>query len=230
MQKRIVVLTGAGISAESGLQTFRGADGLWNDRNIADVATPEGWRRNPEGVLEFYNQRRRQLHEVTPNAAHLALVDLEQRFDVWVITQNIDDLHERAGSAQVIHLHGELLKARSERLDSLVYDWPGDLNIGDTCEKGHQLRPHVVWFGEEVPLLSHAAELTAGADIIIVIGSSMQVYPAASLVGYAHPGSRIHYVDKEPTLNIELQQAKSVDIRCENATVGVPRLVRELLS
>lgn len=230
MQERIVVLTGAGISAESGIQTFRGADGLWNGHNIMDVATPEGWEKNRTLVLEFYNRRRRQLQKVNPNAAHLALAELERKYEVHVITQNVDDLHERAGSTNIIHLHGELLKVRSEQDPSLVYHWPGDLELGDTCEKGHQLRPHVVWFGEEVPMLPLAAELTAQANTIIVVGSSMQVYPAAGLVGYARKDASILYIDKFPTLNTELQQAQSVRIIHNKATIGVPEVVSELLS
>ncbi len=175
MQK-IVVLTGAGISAESGISTFRDSDGLWENHRIEDVATPEGWRRNPELVQEFYNQRRRRLLEVEPNAGHRALVELEKKYEVHVITQNVDDLHERAGSSHVLHLHGELRKVRSERYEELVYDWDKDVKMGDVCKRGAQLRPHIVWFGEAVPLLEQAAEVAGPADIFMIVGTSLQAY------------------------------------------------------
>ena len=159
--KKIVVLTGAGVSAESGIRTFRDSNGLWEDHEVMDVASPEGWARDPELVLRFYNARRAQLKEVEPNAAHVAIKELESQFEVCVITQNVDDLHERAGSSNVLHLHGELTKARSTRDDSLIYDWTGDINLGDLCEDGHQLRPHIVWFGESVPALDQAASITS---------------------------------------------------------------------
>lgn len=228
--KKIVVLTGAGISAESGIQTFRDADGLWHGHDVMEVASPEGWRRNPELVLDFYNQRRRQLHEVQPNEGHLALVELEQQFEVTVITQNVDDLHERAGSKQIIHLHGELLKARSTGNQNYVVDWKEDLNWGQTCPQNHQLRPHIVWFGEMVPMLEPAAHATAEADMVVIIGTSMQVYPAAGLVGYAPLGVPVYYVDPKPSINYELSTNDNLRVIDQKASIGVPMLVKELLA
>ncbi len=228
MQK-IVVLTGAGISAESGISTFRDSDGLWENHRIEDVATPEGWRRNPELVQEFYNQRRRKLLEVEPNAGHRALVELEKKYEVHVITQNVDDLHERAGSSHVLHLHGELRKVRSERYEEHVYDWNKDLKMGDLCTRGAQLRPHIVWFGEAVPLLEQAAELAEQADIFLIVGTSLQVYPAASLMVYAPPGIPVYYVDPRPQVNYELARMKGLQVLAETATVGLPKVVTELL-
>ncbi|TDQ29700.1 SIR2 family NAD-dependent protein deacylase [Tenacibaculum caenipelagi] len=201
MKKRLVVLTGAGISAESGLKTFRDADGLWEGHDIYEVASPEGFRANPELVLDFYNQRRRQLLEVTPNKAHLNLADLESTFEVNIITQNVDDLHERAGSTNVLHLHGELLKVRSTKNENLVYSWKKDILLGDVCEENAQLRPHIVWFGEDVPLLEKAVEITLQADILVIIGTSMQVYPAASLVDYVTSNTPIYFIDPNPAVN-----------------------------
>lgn len=201
MKKRLVVLTGAGISAESGLKTFRDADGLWEGHDIYEVASPQGFHANPELVLDFYNQRRRQLLEVTPNKAHLNLADLESSFDVNIITQNVDDLHERAGSSNVLHLHGELLKVRSTKNENLVYPWKKDILLGDTCEENAQLRPHIVWFGEDVPLLEKAVEITLQADILVIIGTSMQVYPAASLVDYVTSNTPIYFIDPNPAVN-----------------------------
>lgn len=229
MNKKIVVLSGAGISAESGISTFRDANGLWENHDIMEVASPEGWRRNRELVLEFYNQRRRQLHEVQPNAGHLTLVEMESKFEVCIITQNVDDLHERAGSARVIHLHGELFKARSTLDEHLVYDWKKDIQIGDKCEKGSQLRPHIVWFGEYVPMLEFAAHEMSKADIAIIIGTSMQVYPAAGLIGYAPPGIPIYYVDPKPTLNYELRMMRNLTVISEKATTGVRKVLDELM-
>ncbi|QSP94621.1 NAD-dependent deacylase [Marinobacter salinisoli] len=183
MQDHIVVLTGAGISAESGLSTFRDNGGLWEEHSIYDVATPEAFARNPELVLRFYNERRRQLQSAQPNRAHRLLAELESRYRVSVITQNVDDLHERGGSSQVIHLHGELTKARSTRHCDLVYDIGyRDIELGETCDRGAQLRPHIVWFGEEVPMLDKAAEVVRTADHLLIVGTSLQVYPAAGLV------------------------------------------------
>ncbi|MEL7428221.1 MAG: NAD-dependent deacylase, partial [Bacteroidota bacterium] len=205
-KEKIVVLTGAGISAESGIKTFRDAGGLWEGHDVMEVASPQGWRKNQELVLDFYNQRRRQLKEVNPNEAHHALVELEDRFDVSVITQNVDDLHRRAGSSKVIHLHGELRKVRSTQFEHLVYDWENDLTLNDRCERGYQLRPHIVWFGEAVPAMEVAVEEVYRADHILIVGTSMQVYPAAGLVGYAPPNASIYYVDPNPSINYELQQ------------------------
>lgn len=183
MSEHIVVLTGAGISAESGLSTFRDSGGLWEKHSIYDVATPDAFARNPELVLRFYNERRRQLQSVRPNQAHRLLAELEQQYRVTIVTQNVDDLHERGGSSNVIHLHGELTKARSSRYPELVYNIGfGDIHLGDTCERGAQLRPNIVWFGEEVPMIEVAAEVVATADHLLIVGTSLQVYPAAGLV------------------------------------------------
>lgn len=201
MKKRLVVLTGAGISAESGLKTFRDSDGLWEGHDIYEVASPEGFRTNPALVLDFYNQRRRQLLEVSPNKAHYNLVALETTFKVDIITQNVDDLHERAGSSNIIHLHGELLKVRSTKNENLVYTWQKDIVLGDTCEQNSQLRPHIVWFGEDVPLLEKAAEINLQADVLVIIGTSMQVYPAASLINYTQPNIPIYFIDPKPAVN-----------------------------
>ncbi|ALR32145.1 NAD-dependent deacylase [Chryseobacterium sp. IHB B 17019] len=180
--KKLTILTGAGISAESGIQTFRDGNGLWENHNVTDVASPEGWRKDSALVLEFYNQRRRQLHEVQPNDAHRLLAELEKYFDVQIITQNIDDLHERAGSTNILHLHGELFKSCSSNNKKLIYEQKGDINIGDKAEDGAQLRPFIVWFGEDVPLYETAREIVKDSDILLVIGTSLQVYPAAGLV------------------------------------------------
>lgn len=226
---KIVVLTGAGVSAESGISTFRDAGGLWEGHDVMEVASPEGWRRNPALVLNFYNQRRRQLKEVEPNAAHFALVELEKRYEVSIITQNVDDLHERAGSSRVIHLHGELRKVRSTRNPGLIYEWTEDLNVGDTCELGSQLRPHIVWFGEAVPMIELAAEEASTADAVIIVGTSMQVYPAAGLVGFADQAERIFYVDPKPAINYELSRIPGLSVFAERATSGVRKVVDELL-
>lgn len=229
MKKKIVVMTGAGISAESGIPTFRDAGGLWEGYDVMEVASPEGWRKNPELVLDFYNQRRRKLFEVAPNPGHEALVALQEAFEVCIVTQNIDDLHERAGSKNIIHLHGELRKARSTKHSELVYDWDGDIKIGDFCEKGAQLRPHIVWFGEAVPMIENAAIATTDADAIIIIGTSMQVYPAAGLVAFAQQAQNVYYVDPKPTINYELGISGNLEVIAEKASVGVPKLVEQLL-
>ncbi|WP_373056457.1 NAD-dependent deacetylase [Zunongwangia sp. H14] len=223
--KKIVVLTGAGISAESGIKTFRDADGLWEGHEVMEVASPLGWQNNQELVLNFYNQRRKQLLKVHPNKAHFALAELEQKFDVEIITQNIDDLHERAGSTKVTHLHGELLKARSTFDEDLVMDWKKDICVGDFCEHNHQLRPHVVWFGEAVPMFEKAAQITAKANILIIIGTSMQVYPAASLVSFAPEGIPVYFIDPRPNIS----QRGTLKIIAEKAVKGVPVLVQDLL-
>lgn len=197
---KIVVLTGAGISAESGIKTFRDAGGLWEGHDVMEVASPEGWRNNTALVLDFYNQRRRQLLEVLPNKAHYFLAGLEKDHEVHIITQNVDDLHERAGSTKVLHLHGELLKVRSTKNPGLVYPWTGDLTLGDLCENNNQLRPHIVWFGEDVPLMDQAIEICLQADIFIIIGTSMQVYPAAGLIQYAPAGIPVFFIDPKPTV------------------------------
>lgn len=223
--KHIVVLTGAGISAESGINTFRDAGGLWEGHDVMEIASPVGWEKNMKKVLEFYNLRRHQLLEVKPNPAHYALVKLEEQFRVSIITQNIDDLHERAGSKKVIHLHGELLKVRSTFDEDLVMDWKKDLNMGDFCEHNYQLRPHVVWFGEAVPMFPKAAEITEKADILIIIGTSMQVYPAAALVDFAKKGTPIFFIDPNPAIN----DVPKLTIINEKASIGVPKLVNLLM-
>ncbi len=225
--KHIVVLTGAGISAESGLKTFRDADGLWEGHNVMEVATPEGFDKNPALVLEFYNQRRKQLLQVEPNAAHEALVALETIFKVDIVTQNVDDLHERAGSTNVLHLHGELLKARSTASGSKIIPWPKDIVLGDVCDQGYQMRPHIVWFGEAVPLLEKAIEITKKADILLIIGTSMQVYPAAGLIDFVRYNVPIYFIDPKPS--ISEQSRKNLNILSSSATLGVPKLVRKLL-
>ncbi len=230
MKKQITVLSGAGISAESGIKTFRDAGGLWEGHDVMSVASPQGWQKDQELVLDFYNQRRKQVQEVEPNAGHLALVELENKYNVQVITQNVDDLHERAGSSNIIHLHGELLKVRSIGDESLIYDWKKDLNTGDTCDKGHQLRPHIVWFGEMVPMLEKAVQITSQSEIVIIVGTSMQIYPAASLVGYARRGVPIYYVDPNPSINHELDRSANLKIIGEKATTGLRVVVDELLS
>lgn len=226
---RIVVFSGAGISAESGLQTFRAADGLWEEHRIEDVATPEAWRRDPALVLRFYNERRRAVRAAEPNAAHRALAELERESDaeVWVITQNIDDLHERAGSSRVLHLHGEITRARSSADDELLYDLGyGDIELGDRCTLGSQLRPHVVWFGEAVPMMEPAAALAASADLFLVIGTSLSVYPAASLLHFVPPQARGYIV----TLDLAEPPPSRFTWLREKAATGVPRLVAEWLA
>lgn len=226
MRKNVVILTGAGISAESGIKTFRDADGLWEGHDVMEVASPQGFAQNPELVFDFYNQRRRQLLQVLPNAAHYSLAKLEQEFDVTIITQNVDDLHERAGSTNVLHLHGELLKVRSMG-SSRVIDWGKDLNLGDLCAEGHQLRPHIVWFGEDVPMIAPAMEITAKADVLMVIGTSMQVYPAASLIHYISNEAPIYFIDPRPSVNEG--SIKNLTIISKNATKGVPIVVADLI-
>ena len=225
--KKIVVLTGAGVSAESGLKTFRDHDGLWHNYRIEDVATPEAWERDMELVLDFYNERRRALLEAMPNAAHIAIARLEDKYDVTVITQNVDDLHERGGSSKVLHLHGELKKVRSSVDPGLVYELQGwELKKGDLCEKGSQLRPHIVWFGEPVPMIEQAAKISAKADIMIVIGTSLQVYPAAGLIHYAFAGAPKYYIDPKA---VEVPYIPKLEIIRKTAGEGVPELVEHLL-
>lgn len=224
--QKIVVLTGAGISAESGLKTFRDANGLWEGHDVMAVASPQGWQANQDLVLEFYNQRRRQLLEVYPNAAHKALVELETKYDVHIVTQNVDNLHERAGSTQIMHLHGELCKVRCSHTETDVQDWTKDLVTGDLSIGGYQLRPHIVWFGEMVPLLEPAADIVSNADYILIIGTSMQVYPAAGLIDYARSEASIYFIDPRPSVS----PRKNLEIYAENATTGVPKVVTKLLS
>lgn len=226
-RKKIVVLTGAGMSAESGLKTFRDANGLWEGHDVMQVASPEGFAANPELVLEFYNQRRRQLKEVEPNEGHRSLVKLEEYFEVDIITQNVDDLHERAGSSKILHLHGELTKVRSTSNPKKIFHWTEDLILGNVDDYGHQLRPHIVWFGEMVPMLEPAITITSKADILIIIGTSMQVYPAASLVNYVSKNTPIFFIDPKP--NISKSQFINLTIFEEKASVGVSKLVEELI-
>lgn len=225
--KKLVVLTGAGISAESGIKTFRDADGLWEGHDVMEVASPEGWRNNQELVLDFYNQRRRQLHTVAPNLGHKVLAELEKDFDVHIITQNVDNLHEKAGSTKVLHLHGELLKVRSTKNESYILDWNTDLNKGDVDPNGNQLRPHIVWFGEEVPALEEALDIVQSANFIAIIGTSMQVYPAAGLIHYGKPETPIFYIDPKPATIYDL--SNPLEVIPMNATDGVPFLREKLL-
>lgn len=219
--KHIVVLTGAGISAESGIKTFRDADGLWEGHDVMEVASPEGFARNPELVLNFYNERRKQLKDVKPNQAHIDLAKLEDNFKVTIITQNVDDLHERAGSTDVVHLHGELRKIRSTSNHNDIKTWTEDLNLGDLCDKGYQLRPHIVWFGEAVPEIETAVKICYAADILIIIGTSMQVYPAASLIDYVQPDTAIYYIDPKPAI----QNNGNINAIAKSATEGMTELI-----
>jgi NAD-dependent deacetylase len=225
--KKLVILTGAGMSSESGIRTFRDSGGLWEEYEVTEVATPEAWNRNKELVLRFYNERRRQLAESKPNEGHLLLTQLEKHFDVQIITQNIDNLHERAGSTTILHLHGELTKARSTTDQSLVYDIGyKDIILGDKCEKGSQLRPHIVWFGEEVPMLEQAIKLTGDADIFVVIGSSLNVYPAAGLLNYVPARAPIYLIDpKDVTIPVN----RKVEVIREVASKGVSVLLKRLV-
>lgn len=224
--KHLVVLTGAGISAESGIKTFRDADGLWEGHDVMKVATPEGFAKNPELVLNFYNERRKQLLTVTPNEAHKALAVLESTYKVTIITQNVDDLHERAGSSNIIHLHGELLKARSSKNEQDIKAWKTDIQLGDLCEQGHQLRPHIVWFGEAVPMIEKAIEICETADILVIIGTSMQVYPAASLMDFVPSQTPIYYIDPKPTR----VRNQKITVIPKSATEGVKSLLDFLKS
>ncbi len=226
MKKKLVVLSGAGISAESGIKTFRDYNGLWENHRIEDVASPEGFARNPQLVLDFYNARRRQLHQVKPNSAHELLAELEDFFDVHIITQNVDDLHERAGSSQIIHLHGELTKARSIRDESNIVDYRDDIKVGDLHPDGSQLRPHIVWFGEMVPEMDNAIEVASQADLFLVIGTSMQVYPAASVVRYVPNHCEVFVID--PNLENPNSFAKNENYIKSSATEGMKQL-KEIL-
>lgn len=224
--KKLVVLSGAGVSAESGISTFRDNGGLWDNHRVEDVATPEAWRKNQDLVLDFYNQRRKQAASVKPNAAHFALAELEKSFDVHIITQNVDNLHEIAGSSNVLHLHGELFKSRSTKNLDLVYTMDGwELKKGDLCELGSQLRPHIVWFGEEVPMMEPAVEITEEADIFVVIGTSLAVYPAAGLVHYVGLTKPIFIIDPaKPDIRLK----RNMTFIQEKATVGMEILKDEL--
>jgi NAD-dependent deacetylase len=225
-KKKLVVLTGAGISAESGLRTFRDSDGLWENYRIEDVATPGAWKKDPELVLEFYNMRRKNVKDAKPNAAHLGLAELEKEYDVHIVTQNIDDLHERAGSTKVMHLHGEIFKMRSEKSDHLVYPIYDDIKLGDKAEDGAQLRPNIVWFEEEVPMIAEAIPLMQSADIFVLIGTSLAVYPAAGLVDYVRPDVIKYVIDK----NIPPVHYYNNIVPIEKpATEGIKDLLTEML-
>jgi len=225
MKKKLVVLTGAGISAESGLKTFRDSDGLWEGYNIEDVATPRAWRKDPQLVLEFYNYRRKNVLDAQPNAAHYGLAELERNFDVTIITQNIDDLHERAGSTNVLHLHGEIFTMRSERNESLVYEIKGDIKLGDKAEDDAQLRPNIVWFEEPVPMIEEAIPVVHSADIFVVVGTSLVVYPAAGLVNYANPDIPKYIIDKRVPYTSDVYNLTAIE---KPATEGVKELVNLL--
>ena len=217
----IVILSGAGMSAESGINTFRDSNGLWEGHDVMEVASPEGWDANQNLVLDFYNQRRKQLLEVNPNDAHKALAELQKIHSVNIITQNVDDLHERAGSTNVLHLHGELLKVRSTLIHSTVLEWKKDLIKGDLCKDGYQLRPHIVWFGEEVPEMDHAIKIVQKAEILIIIGTSMQVYPAASLLQFAPPPIKVFFIDPKPSID----STERITVYAEKATTGVAKAI-----
>lgn len=226
MQK-IVVLSGAGISAESGIQTFRDGDGLWNNYRFEELATPQAFARNPKLVLDFYNWRRKIVVEAEPNAGHKALVKLEEKYDVRIVTQNVDDLHERAGSGHVMHLHGEIRKARSSNNPNYITDVEGwALNHGDCCPDGSQLRPHIVWFGEAVNMIGPAVELTESADVLIVVGTSLVVYPAASLLVYVRPDKQKFYVDPKA---FKVGGVQNLEVITKTAGAGLPELVDRLL-
>lgn len=225
--KRLVILTGAGMSSESGIKTFRDSNGLWEEYEVTKVATPEAWYENRDLVLRFYNERRHQLETCKPNAGHTGLALLEKHFSVQIITQNIDNLHERAGSTKILHLHGELTKARSSTDPSLIYDIGyKDINPGDRCVKGSQLRPHIVWFGEAVPMMDEAIELTSEADIFVVIGSSLIVYPAAGLINYAPKKASLWLIDPK---DVSIPVSRNVNVIKETASVGVSILTKRLL-
>ncbi|MDV6168613.1 NAD-dependent deacylase [Flavobacterium sp. DG1-102-2] len=224
--KKIVILSGAGMSAESGINTFRDAGGLWEGHDVMEVASPEGWRKNQALVLDFYNKRRQQLFEVQPNQGHIIAAELENDFEVHIITQNVDDLHERAGSTNVLHLHGELLKARSIYNENDIIEWKTDINVGDLHTDGHQLRPHIVWFGEAVPAIEYAIDIVKEADYIIIVGTSMQVYPAAGLVDYVRPTTPIFYIDPKPATIPYL--SNSIEVLPMTASEGM-EVVRERL-
>ena len=224
--KKVIILSGAGMSAESGILTFRDMGGVWDQYKIDEVASPIAWKNSPQLVINFYNTRRKQLLEVEPNKAHIALVDLEKKYDVEIITQNVDDLHERAGSSNVLHLHGELRKVRSVDNETLITELEGwKLKIGDLAEDGAQLRPHIVWFGEDVPLIDYAAERVSQADILIIIGTSLSVYPAAGLMNCTTSKCKKYYID--PKAN--QQYLENIDCIAQKATIGVPSLVAKLL-
>jgi NAD-dependent deacetylase len=224
-KKKLVVLSGAGVSAESGLKTFRDSDGLWEGYNIEDVATPRAWRKNPQLVLDFYNQRRRNVREAQPNAAHIGLAELEAKFEVHIITQNIDDLHERAGSTNVLHLHGEIFKMRSERNEELIYEILDNISLGDKAGDGHQLRPNIVWFEEPVPKIEEAIPIVNSADVFVVVGTSLVVYPAAGLVNYTAVDTPKYIIDKKIPYISSMPNLVTIE---KPATEGVRELIKLL--
>lgn len=227
MKQKLVIFTGAGISAESGIKTFRDSGGLWEEYDINEVATPQAWDKNQTLVLDFYNKRRKQILEAQPNKAHEILVEFEKKYDVHIITQNIDDLHERAGSKNVLHLHGEINKSRSTIDSSLIYPIKSaELKIGDVCEKGSQLRPHIVWFGEMVPMMEKAYLLAEKADIFVVVGTSMNVYPAAGIIDYAHDKIAKYLIDPS---SVKVNGISNLKIIQEKASIGLTILAKELL-
>lgn len=227
MKPRLVILSGAGISAESGIKTFRDANGLWEGHDIMEVASPQGWNQNPKLVLDFYNQRRAQLKTVSPNKAHRIIAELENHFNTTIITQNVDDLHERAGSSRVIHLHGELKKVRGEYSENEKINWNGKVKLGDTNKKGEQLRPAIVWFGEAVPEIEHSIPIIQQANILIVIGTSLQVYPAAGLLHYVKPTVPIYYIDINPATIYDLPNP--LEVFPVKATIGMEKLIKRLV-
>jgi NAD-dependent deacetylase len=224
-KKKLVVLSGAGISAESGLRTFRDSDGLWEGYDVTEVATPRAWKKNPQLVLDFYNMRRKDVAGAKPNAAHTGLAELEKDFDVTIITQNIDDLHERAGSTNVLHLHGEIFKMRSERNEQLIYEIRGDIKLGDRAEDGTQLRPNIVWFEEAVPMIEEAIPVVYSADIFVVVGTSLVVYPAAGLINYVPAFTPKYIIDKRVAVTTNLHNLTAIE---KPATEGVKELTRLL--
>lgn len=224
-KQHIVFITGAGMSQESGISTFRDSNGLWENHSIEEVASPQGFFNNPKLVLDFYNARRKQLFDVVPNKAHELIAQLENDYEVAVITQNVDDLHERAGSSNVLHLHGELRKVRSVTNKNLVYNWDNDLNLGDKCEEGNQLRPHIVWFGEEVPEIENALRIVKQADLLVVVGTSLQVYPAAGLLHEAPLGVQTIYIDPNPIIN----SGGNLLVIKEKASTGMEVLIDKYL-
>ena len=228
MKKKIVVLTGAGMSAESGIATFRDTDGLWENHRVEDVASPQGFQANPKLVLDFYNARRKELLKTEPNKGHIGLAELEKDFDVTIVTQNVDNLHQKAGSSNVVHLHGELMKSRSTRDASVIYEMSEEnpeINIGDKCELGSQLRPDIVWFGEAVPMIETAARLVQKADIVVIIGTSLNVYPAAGLVDYAKPSTPIYLIDPKDVRG----NRRNINFIQKGASEGVKELMELLL-
>lgn len=227
-QPKLVVFSGAGISAESGLRTFRDVGGLWEGYDVMEVASVDGWKTNPDKVLRFYNLRRAQLKNVAPNAAHLGIKSLESKYEVQVITQNVDDLHERAGSSNILYLHGELKKIRSTGNSNRIIEWEGDLQLGDKCPENFQWRPHIVWFGEAVPMMETAMQYFKRADICLVIGTSLKVYPAAGLIEFCRPNCQIIYIDPNPNYSFELTMKKHVRIIAESAVSGMEKVLNEL--